>query len=59
MLELKNITKTFGTFKALDDLSMTVPQYMEAVSAVTAEDVVAAAKSIQYHSSFFLKGVPV
>ena len=26
MLELKNITKTFGTFKALDDLSMTVPQ---------------------------------
>ena len=26
MLELKNITKTFGTFKALDDLPMTVPQ---------------------------------
>ncbi len=26
MLELKNITKTFGTFKALDDLSMTVPK---------------------------------
>ena len=26
MLELKNITKTFGAFKALDDLSMTVPQ---------------------------------
>ena len=26
MLELKNITKTFGKFKALDDLSMTVPQ---------------------------------
>ena len=26
MLELKNITKTFGDFKALDDLSMTVPQ---------------------------------
>ena len=26
MLELKNITKTFGTFKALDDLTMTVPQ---------------------------------
>ncbi len=24
MLELKNVTKTFGTFKALDDLSMTV-----------------------------------
>ncbi len=26
MLELKNVTKTFGTFKALDDLSMTVPK---------------------------------
>ena len=26
MLELKNVTKTFGSFKALDDLTMTVPQ---------------------------------
>ena len=26
MLELKNVTKTFGKFKALDDLSMTVPK---------------------------------
>ena len=26
MLEMKNVTKTFGTFKALDDLNMTVPQ---------------------------------
>jgi len=26
MVELRNITKNFGTFKALDDLSMTVPQ---------------------------------
>ena len=26
MLEIKNVTKTFGTFRALDDLSMTVPQ---------------------------------
>ena len=26
MLEIKNLTKTFGSFKALDDLSMTVPQ---------------------------------
>ncbi len=26
MLELTNITKTFGTFKALDDLTMTVPR---------------------------------
>ena len=26
MIELKNVTKTFGSFKALDDLNMTVPQ---------------------------------
>ena len=26
MLEMKNVTKTFSTFKALDDLSMTVPK---------------------------------
>ena len=26
MLEVNNLTKTFGTFKALDDLSMTVPE---------------------------------
>ena len=26
MLEMKNVTKTFGTFKALDGLSLTVPQ---------------------------------
>ena len=26
MLEMKNVTKTFGKFKALDNLTMTVPQ---------------------------------
>ena len=26
MLELKNVTKTFGSFKALDDLTLTVPK---------------------------------
>ncbi len=26
MLEIRNLTKTFGSFKALDDLSMTVPK---------------------------------
>ena len=26
MLEMKNVTKTFGKFKALDDMSMTVPK---------------------------------
>ena len=26
MLEMKNVTKTFGNFKALDDLTLTVPE---------------------------------
>ena len=26
MLELRNVTKTFGSFKALDDLTLTVPK---------------------------------
>ena len=26
MLEVKNVTKTFGSFTALDNLSMTVPK---------------------------------
>ena len=26
MLEMNSVTKTFGTFKALDDLTLTVPQ---------------------------------
>ena len=26
MLEMKNVTKTFGDFKALNNLSLTVPQ---------------------------------
>ena len=26
MLEMKHVTKTFGSFKALDDLSLTVPK---------------------------------
>ena len=26
MLEMKNVTKSFGKVKALDDLSMTVPK---------------------------------
>ena len=25
MLEMKNVTKTFGNFKALDELTLTVP----------------------------------
>ena len=26
MIEIRNLTKTFGTFKALDDLTLTVPK---------------------------------
>ena len=26
MLEMKHVTKTFGTFKALDDLTLTIPK---------------------------------
>lgn len=50
------IENYYGT-ALLSGLSMSVPEYMEAVSAVTAEAVVAAAKTVRLHSSFFLKGV--
>ena len=38
---------------------MTVPEYMAAVEAVTAEEAAQAARSLTLHSSFFLKGVAV
>ena len=41
---------------ALSGLTFTVEAYMDAVTAVTVEDVMAAAKKLTYHSSFFLKG---
>ena len=41
---------------ALSGMPLTVPEYMEAVEAVTVEQVAAAARTVQYHSSFFLKG---
>ena len=37
-------------------MGMTPQQYMQAVEAVTMEDVVAAARSLQLHTTFFLKG---
>ena len=42
---------------ALSGLGMTPEGYMEAVRAVTLEAVVAAANTVQPHSSYFLKGV--
>ena len=42
---------------ALNGTTMTREQYMEAVEKLTVADVVAAANTVTYHSSFFLKGV--
>ena len=42
---------------ALSGLAMTPAKYMAAVEAVTVEQVAAAAKTVQLHSSFFLEGV--
>jgi predicted Zn-dependent peptidase len=50
------IENYYGT-ALLSGLSLSVPEYMEAVAAVTAEQVMAAAKTLRLHSSFFLKGV--
>ena len=41
---------------ALSGLSMTTAEYSAKVSAVTVADVAAAAKSLEYHTGFFLKG---
>ena len=42
---------------ALSGMAMTPDQYMEAIQAVTLEQVAAAARTVKLHSSFFLKGV--
>ena len=42
---------------ALSGLTMTPADYLQAVEAVTKEDVMAAAQSLQKHTVFFLKGV--
>ena len=41
---------------ALSALNLTVPEYMAAVAKVTMEDVVAAARELKLHSTYFLKG---
>ena len=41
---------------ALSELGMTPADYMDAVNAVTLADVVSAAKQLQLHSTYFLKG---
>ena len=42
---------------ALSGLKLTVDAYMEAVRAVTKDQVAAAANSLQLHTTYFLKGV--
>ena len=42
---------------ALSGVAMTPAQYMDALQGVTLEQVVAAARTVTLHSSFFLKGV--
>jgi len=42
---------------ALSGMGMTPEQYMEAVRAVTADQVAAAARSLTLHTTYFLKGV--
>ena len=37
-------------------MGMTPEEYMRAVEAVTMEQVVAAANTVQLHSTYFLKG---
>ncbi len=44
---------------ALSGLKLTPAAYMQAVQAVTAEDAAAAARSLQLHTVYFLKGVEV
>ena len=41
---------------ALSGMAMTPAEYLEAVEGLTLEQVIAAANTVTYHSSFFLKG---
>ena len=41
---------------ALSGMTMTPAEYLEAVERLTVEEVVAAANTVTYHSSFFLRG---
>lgn len=48
--------ESYYSTAALSGMNMTPAQYMQAVEAVTAEDVVAAAKTVELHSTYFLRG---
>ena len=47
----------FYATAALSGMAMTHPQYVQAVSRVEREQVVAAARSVTLHTTYFLKGV--
>ena len=49
----------YETTAAISGLPLTVDGYYQAVQAVTAEQVSAAARSVQLHTTYFLKGVEV
>lgn len=48
--------ESFFSTAAISGLNRTPERYAEEIRAVTVEDVVAAAKTVTFHSSFFLKG---
>ena len=48
--------ESFFSTAALSPVVRTPEQYVREIEAVTLEDVVAAAKTVRFHSSFFLKG---
>lgn len=49
--------ENFHGTSAISGFPLTVPEYMAAVEAVTAEQAAEAARSLRLHSSFILKGV--
>jgi len=60
---LRGVTDSPGAIEnycltsTLSGLKLSIPEYMTAVTAVTAEQVAAVAKTLKLHTSFFLKGV--
>ena len=60
---LRGVTDSPGAIEnycitsALSGLPLSIPEYMAAVAAVTAQQVAAAAKTVKLHTTFFLKGV--
>jgi predicted Zn-dependent peptidase len=60
---LRSVTDSPGAIEnfyitsTLSGMPFEIPGYMEAISAVTVEDVAEVAKTVQLHTSFVLKGV--